>query len=178
MSIFGKLMDSMRLTDDDYDIDDEDFIDDEEDFEPAPRKPLISRAAKADDDFVDLDEEEPAKPRFPFAKSSAPAKVVSFNRGPEITLVKPTSMEDSREICDNLIAGKTILLNMEGIHMEIAQRIIDFTCGATYALDGKLQKISNYIFIATPSSVSLSGEFPELLADGSINFSGNNFHFN
>ena len=65
----------------------------------------------------------------------------------------------------------------EGIHMEVAQRIIDFTCGATYSMDGNLQKISNYIFIATPSSVELSGDFPELLADGSMNVSGMNLHF-
>ena len=58
--------------------------------------------------------------------------------------------------------------------MEVAQRIIDFTCGATYSMDGNLQKISNYIFIATPSSVELSGDFPELLADGSMNVSGMN----
>ena len=49
--------------------------------------------------------------------------------------------------------------------------------GATYSMDGNLQKISNYIFIATPSSVELSGDFPELLADGSTNVSGMNLHF-
>ena len=75
------------------------------------------------------------------------------------------------------LAGKAVVLNMEGIHMEVAQRIIDFTCGATYSMDGNLQKISNYIFIATPSSVELSGDFPELLADGSMNVSGMNLHF-
>lgn len=177
MGFLGKIMDSMRLTDtDDEYLDDEDF-DEEDDFEPAPRKPLFTRTSKVEDDLDDEEDDEPAKPRFSFGKTSSP-KVVPMNRGLEVALIRPTSMEDSREICDNLIAGKTILLNMEGIHMEIAQRIIDFTCGATYSMDGKLQKISNYIFIATPSSVSLSGEFPELLADGSINLSGNNFHFN
>ena len=65
----------------------------------------------------------------------------------------------------------------EGIHMEVAQRIIDFASGATYSMNGNLQKISNYIFIATPETVELSGDFPELLADGSLNISGMNLHF-
>ena len=122
MSILNKLMDTMRLTEN-------------------------------DDDYFDEEDYEEEKP------------------------VKPTSMEDTREICDYLLAGKAVVLNMEGIHMEVAQRIIDFTCGATYSMDGNLQKISNYIFIATPSSVELSGDFPELLADGSMNVSGMNLHF-
>ena len=44
-------------------------------------------------------------------------------------------------------------------------------------MNGNLQKISNYIFIATPETVELSGDFPELLADGSLNISGMKLHF-
>ena len=62
---------------------------------------------------------------------------------------------------------------MEGIHTELAQRIIDFTSGATYSIGGKMQKISNYIFIATPPSVELSGEFQDLL--NSISSDGSGF---
>ena len=71
--------------------------------------------------------------------------------------------------------GKAVVLNMEGINTEIAQRIIDFTSGSTYSLNGKLQKISNYIFIITPESVNLSGEFQDLLSTaGSLDISGLN----
>lgn len=89
-------------------------------------------------------------------------------------MVKPTSIEDAREICDFLLSGKAVVLNMEGIHMEVAQRIIDFTSGATYSMNGNLQKISNYIFIATPESVELSGDFQDLLNNGSVDVSGLN----
>ena len=59
--------------------------------------------------------------------------------------------------------------------MEIAQRIIDFTSGAAYSMEGNLQKISNYIFIATPQSVELSGDFQNILAANSdVNISGLN----
>ena len=77
----------------------------------------------------DYRHEEESKPRFlPRASNN---KVVQMRRSMEVSLIKPTSMEDTREICDYLLAGKAVVLNMEGIHMEVAQRIIDFTCGAT-----------------------------------------------
>ena len=161
MSILNKLMDTMRLTEND-----DDYFD-EEDYEEE--KPVIKKRSfgKRDEEVDDYRHEEESKPRF-LPRSS---------NNKEVSLIKPTSMEDTREICDYLLAGKAVVLNMEGIHMEVAQRIIDFTCGATYSMDGNLQKISNYIFIATPSSVELSGDFPELLADGSMNVSGMNLHF-
>ena len=54
------------------------------------------------------------------------------------------------------------------------QRIIDFTSGATYSMNGNLQKISSYIFIATPESVELSGDFQDLLGNGNLDVSGMN----
>lgn len=89
-------------------------------------------------------------------------------------MIKPTSIEDARDICDFLLDGKAVVLNMEGIHMEVAQRIIDFTSGATYSMNGNLQKISSYIFIATPESVELSGDFQDLLGNANLDVSGMN----
>ena len=46
----------------------------------------------------------------------------------EVCVIKPASMEDTREIADTLLAGCTVVLNLEGIDVDIAQRIIDFCC--------------------------------------------------
>lgn len=101
-----------------------------------------------------------------------------MRRGMEVSLVKPMSMEDSKDICEYLLDGKAVVLNMEGLHTEVAQRIIDFTSGATYSMNGNLQKISSYIFIATPESVELSGDFQDLLNAGTLDVSGLNVRFN
>ena len=53
---------------------------------------------------------------------------------------------------------------MEGLDVDVAQRIIDFTSGSCYAISGNLQKISHYIFIITPASVDISGDFQEILS--------------
>ena len=48
------------------------------------------------------------------------------NANMEVCVVKPTSVDDSREITETLLAGRTVILNLEGMDLEIAQRIIDF----------------------------------------------------
>ena len=155
MSILNKIMDTMRLTEN------EDDYFDEEDYEEE--KPVVKKRSfiKREEEADDYRHEEESKPRF-LPRSSN--KVVQMRRSSmEVSLIKPTSMEDTREICDYLLAGKAVVLNMEGIHMEVAQRIIDFTCGATYSMDGNLQKISSFIFIATPQAIELSGDFEDLM---------------
>ena len=168
MSILGKLMDSMRLND--TDEDDDYYLDDdyEDEGDRPVRKPLFSK--KAEEDYYDEEEEYEQKPRF----LSRSPKVVPMKqqRTMEVSMIKPTSIEDAKEICDYMLAGKAVVLNMEGIHTEVAQRIIDFTSGATYSMNGNLQKISNYIFIATPESVELSGDFQDLLNSGGLDMGG------
>lgn len=78
--------------------------------------------------------------------------------GMEVCVIKPTSVDDAREITETLLANRTVVLNLEGLDVNIAQRIIDFASGSTFAIDGSLQKISHYIFILTPSSVDISGD--------------------
>ena len=88
----------------------------------------------------------------------------SQGNGMEVCVIKPTSVEDAREITETLLANRTVVLNLEGIEVDVAQRIIDFTSGSCYAIQGNLQKISHYIFIITPASVDISGDFQEILS--------------
>ena len=164
MSLFGRLMDSMRVNSDE---EDDEYFEEEEEYTEKPQKRLPSLIRKRDEE----EEEEESKPRL-FSRKVAPVKKSSSL---EVALVKPSVFDDAKTIVDDLLYGKAVVLNMEGINTEVAQRIIDFTSGATYSMNGKLQKISNYIFIITPESVSLSGEFQDLLnSTGTLDISGLN----
>ena len=168
MSVLDKFLNAMKLNDDDG-FDDDDYLDEEEDFEEArPRRRFLQ---SRDDDFLD-DEEETAsavetkrtvvsvKPKTTPDKSKS-SKISPIrprrtgNSGMEVCVIKPHSMEDSREITETLLANCTVVLNMEGLDLDVAQRIIDFTSGSCFAINGNLQKISKYIFIITPSSVDI-----------------------
>ena len=80
----------------------------------------------------------------------------------EVCVIRPTSMEDTREIADTLVDNSTVVLNLEGLDMELAQRIIDFTSGACYSLGGSLQKVSSYIFILGPYNVDITGDLQNI----------------
>ena len=81
----------------------------------------------------------------------------------EVCVIKPSSMEDTREIADTLVDNSTVVLNLEGLDVELAQRIIDFTSGACYSLGGSLQKVSSYIFILGPYNVDITGDLQNIL---------------
>lgn len=88
------------------------------------------------------------------------SKVVPMKntRPSELSIYKPTSIEDSKEICNILIGGSPVVVNLEGFDSTEAQRIMDFICGCIHALDGTLSQISNYIFIFAPSGVDIHGD--------------------
>ena len=135
MSLLGKLMDTMRLSSED---DEDDYYLDDDFEDEAPKKGLFSKRNNTEP------EDEPEGQEKPKFLGRSNPKVVPMRRSMEVTMIKPTSMDDSRDICDYLLSGKAVVLNMEGIHMETAQRIIDFTSGATYSMNGNLQKISKF----------------------------------
>lgn len=159
MGFIDKMFGSMKYDDDDYD----DYDDYEEDDFDEPRKPA-KRGIKS----TTLDDEDDYESSKRPVRAAAPAPRNGRNKvmsnGMEVCVIKPTSVEDAREITDTLLDNRTVLLNMEGLDLDLAQRIIDFTSGSTYAIDGNLQKISHYIFILTPKNVDVSGDFQEILS--------------
>ncbi len=94
----------------------------------------------------------------PIRKKAAPSA-----SSMEVSVIRPSSMEDTREIADTLMNGCTVILNLEGLDVDIAQRVIDFSCGVCYSLEGRLQKVASYIFILTPADVDISGDFQSIL---------------
>jgi len=173
MGVLDKFLSIMKLDDGDDEYDDDEFFDDDEyddDYEEKPKRSLFHKSTKDHDkDFDENDEEEytaPVKQKSSFSNNKVtpmrqPARRSSVNM--EVCVIKPTSVEDSREITETLLSGRTVILNLEGLDLEIAQRIIDFTSGATFAISGNLQKISNYIFLVTPTNVDISGDLQDLL---------------
>lgn len=168
MGIMDKFLDILHLNpDDDDDFYNEDY-DYDEDYEEEVVKPKSSfrREKKMDDYEEDYDSgksyHEKSPKTSPKVTPIRPAKKPS-SAGMEVCVIKPTSVEDAREITETLLNNRTVVLNVEGLDVEIAQRIIDFTSGSCFAISGNLQKISNYIFIITPASVDISGDFLNLV---------------
>lgn len=170
MSKFGdKFLDMFQLNNDYDDEYDEEYDDEyEEEDRPArgyKRKPKMADYEEEDEAETEKRSREPVKS----SKNRNSSKVVPMRTGRsgmEVCIIKPTSVEESREVTDTLLSGRAVILNLEGLHVEVAQRIVDFTSGSCYAVNGNLQKVSNYIFIITPENVDISGDFQDLLTSG------------
>ena len=168
MGLVDKFLNAMRLNDDDddYEFDNEDYEIEEEEEVEVPKKSFKTRESKATSRRSCEQEEkytEPVKER-PVKTTPKITPISRSNRkqvglGMEVCVVKPSTVEDAREIAENLLNGRTVVLNVEGVPVDIAQRIIDFTSGSCFAISGNLQKIANYIFIITPENVDISGDF-------------------
>ena len=163
MGVMDKFLNAMKLNDED-----DEYYDDYYDDEPEPvKKPSQVRERE------EIQEEERII-RKPSPKVTPMRQTKKMpGTGMEVCVIKPTTVEDAREITETLLANRTVVLNLEGLDVDIAQRIIDFTSGSCFAMSGNLQKISHYIFIITPASVDISGDFQEILS-GSFDVPINN----
>ena len=87
-----------------------------------------------------------------------------------VCVFKPQSFEEAKEIAETLLSNNTVILNFEGVDLQISQRVLDIVTGTCIAIGGNLQKLSNYMFMATPASVDVSGEFQDTLTGAFENF--------
>lgn len=93
------------------------------------------------------------------ASRVVPLRSASASKVWEVSIMKPTRFDDSQDICDMLLDERATVVNLEGIDLALAQRIMDFISGAVYALNGKIHQISNLIFIISPENVDISGDY-------------------
>lgn len=160
MGMLDKFLDAMRLnSDDDDDFYDDDYYDDDYEEDSPKRKSHKDKDSDDDDEkkLRSVKTSSKVTPMRPSKKQGA---------GMEICVIKPNTVEDAKEITETLLLGRPVVLNVEGLDVDIAQRIIDFTSGSCFSIDGNLRKISNYMFIITPPNVELSGDFASLMDAG------------
>lgn len=165
--------------DDDYDDDDED---DYEDVKP-------SRMSKSKSVFGNTSPRPTGSSKYEAATqqttashrsqttSSSNNKLVDFKESQrqsynrtsdfrsrsEVFVIKPQETDEAQSVIDFLRANKTIVINIEGLDVAVAQRIIDYVGGACYAMGGSLNVVSSNIFIATPQDIEVSGDLREEL---------------
>ena len=77
--------------------------------------------------------------------------------GMKMIVYHPVSYEDTQSIIDNLKNRKPVIVNMEELELDTAQRILDFLSGAVYALNGTMCKISRGIFVVAPNNYDVGG---------------------
>jgi len=78
--------------------------------------------------------------------------------GVQVHLVIPKNFNDAQQVADQFKHDLPVILNLQGTDTELAKRLIDFSSGLTYALDGGMQKVADKVFMLTPRDVEVSAE--------------------
>ncbi|MDD3350164.1 MAG: cell division protein SepF [Eubacteriales bacterium] len=87
----------------------------------------------------------------------AASKATSPNQM-KMVVIEPKSIDECPRLVDSLKAKKPIIINLEKIETDSARKIFDFLSGATYALNGNIQKVANNIFLFAPENVDISAQ--------------------
>jgi len=162
MKAFDKFVEFLKFEDDG---------DDEYEYaplfrEPPTTAPVMKQEEPKSQEPIGFPAAKPKVNNAPRTSNQPPRKGGNVNMQ-EVCRVSPTNVLDGRTITDYLLQNKIVFLDLEGIDGGLAQRIIDFVSGATYAIDGTLQKVSNLTFVIAPSTVNISGDFNETFDDSS-----------
>ena len=85
------------------------------------------------------------------------SKPITVNTAPfKMVVIEPKSFDECPKLVDNLKAKKPVIINLEKIESDSARKIFDFLSGATYALNGNVQKVANNIFVFAPENVDIA----------------------
>jgi cell division inhibitor SepF len=76
----------------------------------------------------------------------------------QVHLVVPKNFNDAQQIADQFKDSIPVILNLQGTDTDLSKRLIDFSSGLTYALDGGMQRIADKVFLLTPRNVEVSAE--------------------
>lgn len=157
------------IAEEDEDWDEDGYLT-EEDLErtyserPNVRR-LTPRGRQQDfDDWTDPDPEEASsrtavlRPRGGNRRPAADPMPMRAVPSVQVHLVVPRSFNDAQQIADKYKDGVPVILNLQGADQELSKRLIDFTSGLTYALDGGMQRVADKVFLLTPRNVEVSAE--------------------
>jgi cell division inhibitor SepF len=131
---------------------------------------------REDDEFEDADDGEAAltTSRRNVVAFSAREKRSGAGAG-EVSLFAPRNFADVTVIADALRSRQVVIVNLQGVERGLLQRVVDFTSGVAYTLDGKIQKLAEAMYLVVPpgTPVNSDGIKESLAGDQSFDFMTN-----
>ena len=76
--------------------------------------------------------------------------------GPSVAVFAPRGFSDVTEIADALRARQVAIVNLQGADRTLLQRVVDFTSGVAYTIDGRIQKLAEAIYLVVPAGVTVN----------------------
>ena len=119
----------------------------------------LSSSRRRRDDFDDIFADDPGTERRATALRPVSDRGGNGRSGDvRVHFVAPKSFNDVQDVADKFKDTIPVILNLQGTDADLSKRLIDFSSGLTYALDGGMQRIADKVFLLTPRNVEVSAE--------------------
>jgi FtsZ-interacting cell division protein YlmF len=86
---------------------------------------------------------------------------VNVQRQTETIIMHPKNMEDAVEIGSHVRSGRMCIVDLTGVPTPEAQRIADYLCGNSDALDGSITRVNNTIIAVSPPNHRVMPDYRE-----------------
>lgn len=149
-AIVNKFMRMMGIGENDEYDDEVDYYDEEQEEDIDKEEPKQRRS------FKDIENSNPY-----LRNNNVQTKVIPMNTAvssSKMVITQPTCYEDVQEIGEYLKLRKSVIINLEDVEKGDARRILDFLVGATFMIEGTIQKVSNLIYLMTPKEVEIQND--------------------
>ena len=146
-----ELISTKDLYEDEEEYEDEEVEVEEEEYRKSgyyDRKPVETRSSMSASSKFDMNNVVPMENR------TVKALTTAF----KLVVIEPKGFDECSKLVDSLKSRKPVIVNLEKLDSDTARKIFDFLGGATYALNGNVQKVANNIFIFAPENVAISAE--------------------
>jgi cell division inhibitor SepF len=128
----------------------------EDRYRERPNVRRLSASRRRRDEIDEIFADEPGDRRTTVLR---PVSGARNGRGDvRVHLVVPKSFNDAQDVADKFKDAIPVILNLQGSDTDLSKRLIDFSSGLTYALDGGMQRIADKVFLLTPRNVEVSAE--------------------
>lgn len=77
---------------------------------------------------------------------------------PKPYAVSPESFNEAQSVADKYMAGVPVIMNLQDVDRDLSRRLVDFASGLCYGLQGSMERVTNQVYLLTPSNVEVSAE--------------------
>jgi cell division inhibitor SepF len=82
----------------------------------------------------------------------------------EAAIVEARTLSDAQTLADYIRDGQPVVLDLRETETAMVRRLVDFSSGLTYALDGRMVKVATGVILVTPAGTSVGVEERRRLA--------------
>lgn len=107
---------------------------------------------------VEETETEEVEPIMPLGRKARVSSIAGGSPS-KVVVIQFLNFDDAKDAADHLKNRKPIVANLEKLDNDTTRRVVDFLSGAVYGVGGKIQNVSNRIFLITPSNVEVTGNY-------------------